>query len=162
MDLFRFFRKKDLSRNYLNRMVIGLGVGLVKARKHILTSDFGPQGSMDVLATWMGQEIAKELLTQKKISTKSSKSEVIERVLDEVRIAEDLEVSFEDSLAHISVQKCLICPRRIGGYDLEGHTACPVGGIIRGAINLVTGKSPQVSRINLRPAEVCQIDFELN
>jgi len=51
MGLFKFFRRKDLNRNYLNRMVIGLGVGLVKSRTHILNSDFGPQGSMDVLAT---------------------------------------------------------------------------------------------------------------
>ena len=162
MGLFKFFRRKDLNRNYLNRMVIGLGVGLVKSRTHILNSDFGPQGSMDVLATWMGQEVAKELLTQKKIFTNSSKSDVIEKILDEVQIAEDLEVTFDNNSAHISVQKCLICPRRVGGYDLEGHTACPVGGIIRGAINLVTGKSPQVKRISLRPAEVCQIDFDLN
>ncbi|WP_287583842.1 hypothetical protein [Candidatus Borrarchaeum sp.] len=162
MDLFRFFRRKDYSRNFLNRMVIGLGVGLVKSRTHILSPDFGPQGSMDVLATWMGQEVAKELLNQKKINTNSSKSEVIESVLDEVRIAEDLEISFDNNSAHIAVQQCLICPRRVGGYDLEGHTACPVGGILRGAINLVTGKSPQVKRIALRPAEICQIDFELS
>ncbi|MEM2145460.1 MAG: hypothetical protein QW279_08860 [Candidatus Jordarchaeaceae archaeon] len=157
----RFFRRKDISKNYLNRAVIGLGVGLVKARDHILNSDFGPQGAMDILATWMGQEIAKEMLFQKKITTQSSKSEVIEKLLDEVRIAEDLTVDFKDNIANITVQKCLICPRRIGGYDLEGHTACPVGGLVRGALNLVTGKSPQITRIRLRPAEICQIEFEL-
>jgi len=143
-------------------MVIGLGVGLVKARTHILNSDFGPQGSMDVLATWMGAELAKELLNQKKISSLSTKNELIEKFLDEVRIAEDLSVAFENNTAHISVQNCLICPRRVGGYDLEGHTSCPVGGLVRGALNLITGKSPQIARIALRPAEICQIDFELD
>ena len=138
--MMRFFRRKDTRRNYLNRMVIGLGAGLVKARTHILNSDFGPQGSMDVLATWMGVELAKELLNQKKISSLSTKKELIEKFLDEVRIAEDLSVAFENSTAHISVQNCLICPRRVGGYDLEGHTSCPVGGLVRGALNLITGK----------------------
>jgi hypothetical protein len=160
--MMRFFRRKNDSKNYLNRMVIGLGVGLVKARTHILNSEFGPQGSMDVLATWMGTELAKELLNQKKITSRTSKNEILEKLLDEVQIAEDLSVSFENSTAHISVQNCLICPRRVGGYDLEGHTACPVGGLVRGALNLVTGKSPQISRIALRPAEICQIDFELD
>jgi hypothetical protein len=157
----RFFRRKDPGRNYLNRAVIGLGVGLVKARSHVLNPEFGPQGTMDVLATWMGQEIAKEMLAQKKITTQSDKNEVIEKLLDEVRIAEDITVDFKENNANITVQKCLICPRRVGGYDLEGHTACPVGGLVRGAINLVSGKSPQISRIKLRPAEICQIEFNL-
>jgi hypothetical protein len=157
----RFFRKKDSGKNYLNRAVIGLGAGLVKARGHVLNPEFGPQGTMDVLATWMGQEIAKEMLAQKKITAQTSKNEIIEKLLDEVRIAEDITVDFKENGANITVQKCLICPRRVGGYDLEGHTACPVGGLVRGAINLVSGKSPQISRIKLRPAEICQIEFEL-
>jgi hypothetical protein len=157
----RLFRRKDPARNYLNRAVIGLGVGLVKARNSILNPDFGPQGTIDVLSAWMGQEIAKEMLAQKKINAQSSKNEIIERLLDEVRIAEDLTVSFDGNSARLTVQNCLICPRRVGGYDLEGHTACPVGGLIRGAINLATGESPQISRVRLKPAEVCNIEFEL-
>lgn len=157
----RFLKRKDSGRNYLNRAIIGLGVGLVKARNHVLNPEFGPQGTMDVLAAWIGQEIAKEMLAQKKITAQSSKIEVIEKLLDEVQIAEDITVDFKENSAHITVQKCLICPRRVGGYDLEGHTVCPVGGLVRGAINLITGKSPQISRIKFRPTEICQIDFDL-
>jgi hypothetical protein len=157
----RLFRRKDATRNYLNRAVIGLGVGLVKARNGILNPDFGPQGAMDVLSAWMGQEIAKEMLAQNKINVQSSKDEIIERLLDEVRIAEDLTVGFDGNTAHLTVQKCMICPRRVGGYDLEGNTACPVGGLIRGAVNLATGVSPQISRVRLKPAEICSIEFDL-
>ena len=85
-------------------MAIGLGAGLVKARDAILNPDFGPQGAMDVLATWMGQEIAKELLNQKVITPTSSAEEVLEKMLEEVRIAEDLSVEMEGETAHVVVQ----------------------------------------------------------
>ncbi|MFW9832452.1 MAG: hypothetical protein ACFFEK_00500 [Candidatus Thorarchaeota archaeon] len=161
MSFFRFRRKKDPARNYLNKMAIGLGAGLVYARDAILNSDFGPQGAMDVLSTWMGQEIAKELLTQKVITPSSSAEEVLEKLLEEVRIAEDLSIDMEGEVAHVVVQNCLICPRRVGGYDLEGHTACPVGGLVRGAIGLVSGKTPQLSKIDLKTGEICKTDFTL-
>jgi len=161
MSFFRFRRKKDPARNYLNKMAIGLGAGLVYARDAILNPDFGPQGAMDVLATWMGQEIAKELLTQKVITPSSSAEEVLEKLLEEVRIAEDLSIEMEDDVAHVVVQNCLICPRRVGGYDLEGHTSCPVGGLVRGAIGLVSGKTPQLSKIDLKTGDICKTDFTL-
>jgi hypothetical protein len=161
MSFFRFRRKKDPSRNYLNRMAIGLGAGLVNARDAILNPDFGPQGAMDVLATWMGQELAKELLTQKLITPTSSAEEVLEKLLEEVRIAEDLSIEMDGDTAHVVVQNCLICPRRVGGYDLEGNTACPVGGLVRGAIGLVSGKTPQLSKIDLKTGEICKTDFKL-
>ena len=64
-------------------MAIGLGAGLVKARDAILNPDFGPQGAMDVLSTWMGQELAKELLNQKIITPTSTPEEVLEKLLEE-------------------------------------------------------------------------------
>ncbi len=161
MSFFRFRRKRDPARNYLNKMAIGLGAGLVYARDAILNPDFGPQGAMDVLATWMGQEIAKELLAQKVITPTSSAEEVLEKLLEEVQIAEDLSIEMEEDVAHVVVQNCLICPRRVGGYDLEGHTSCPVGGLVRGAIGLVSGKTPQLSKIDLKTGEICKTDFQL-
>jgi hypothetical protein len=161
MSFFRFRRRKDPARNYLNKMAIGLGAGLVFARDAILNPDFGPQGAMDVLSTWMGQEIAKELLTQKVITPTSSAEEVLEKLLEEVRIAEDLSIDMDGDTAHVVVQNCLICPRRVGGYDLEGHTACPVGGLVRGAIGLVSGKTPQLSKIDLKTGQICKTDFTL-
>jgi len=144
-------------------MVIGLGAGIVKARDVLLNQDLvDPQGAMDLLATWMGQELAKELLAQKVIKPNESSEMVLEKLLDEVQIAEDLIVDFEGSTAHITVQNCLICPRRVGGYDLEGYTACPVGGIVRGAVGFVSGKTPQLSRIDLKTGDLCKVDFSLS
>jgi hypothetical protein len=161
--VFRFRRRKDPRRNYLNKMVIGLGAGIVKARDVLLNDELvDPQAAMDILGTWMGQELAKELLAQKLISPTEKSEVLLEKLLEEVRIAEDLSVDFKDGTAHITVQNCLICPRRVGGYDLEGFTACPVGGIVRGAINFVSGKTPQLSRIDLKTGELCKVDFALD
>ena len=134
----------------------------MKARDAILNPEFGPQGAMDVLSTWMGQELAKELLTQKIITPTSTPEEVLEKLLEEVRIAEDLSVEMEGDVAHVVVQNCLICPRKVGGYDLEGNTACPVGGLVRGAIGLVSGKTPQLSKIDLKTGEICKTDFTIS
>lgn len=162
--MMRFRRKKDPTRNYLNRAIIGLGAGLVKSRELILSDTIGkdPQSAMDVLSTWIGQEIAKELLDQKVISPKDSNETVLEKLLEEVRIAEDLTIEFDGTKAHLDVQNCLICPRRVGGYDLEGLTSCPVGGIVRGAIGLVSGKTPQLSKIDLKTGELCKVEFNLS
>lgn len=161
MSFFAFRRKKDPSRNYMNRMVIGLGAGLVKARDAILNPDFGPQGAMDILATWMGQELAKELLNQKVITATSKPEVVLEKLMEELRIAEDLSIEMDGDTAHVVVQNCLVCPRRVGGYDLEGHTSCPVGGLVRGAIGLVSGKTPQLDLVDLKTGEICKTDFTL-
>ncbi|MHA1203270.1 MAG: hypothetical protein ACTSQ4_12225 [Candidatus Heimdallarchaeaceae archaeon] len=156
----RFFSRKDPGKDYLNKVVIGLGVGLVKSRK-LLNLSFGPQGAMDVLSVWIGQEIAKELLKQKKIKVNISEQELIEKLLEEIRMAEELSFETEDGKSIITIQNCLICPKRVGGYDLEGETACPVGGIIMGAITFVKGESPSLPNINLKPGEYCRISLDL-
>ena len=113
----RFFSRKDPSKNYLNKAIIGLGAGLVKSRK-ILNLSFGPQGAMDILSIWIGQELAKELLAQKKIKAGVSEQDLISKLLEEIRLAEDLTFTTADGKSTITIQNCLICPKRVGGYDL--------------------------------------------
>ncbi|MCG3219092.1 MAG: hypothetical protein KAR35_08810 [Candidatus Heimdallarchaeota archaeon] len=160
----RFFRrqsKRDASKDYLNRMVIGLGAGLVKARAFIINEDFGPQGTMDVLATWMGQEIGKEMLDRNILTSNSTYEEIIEKMLNELNLADEISTQFTNDEARIVVKECLICPRRVGNYDLEGYTSCPVGGLIRGVINSISGKSPQLTSIDYNPAEECEVKINL-
>ncbi|MHA1398703.1 MAG: hypothetical protein ACTSSF_13535, partial [Candidatus Heimdallarchaeaceae archaeon] len=147
-------------KNYLNKAIIGLGAGLVKS-KDILNLSLEPQGAMDILSIWMGQEIAKELLAQKKKLGISDK-ELIEKLLDDVRIAEELNFGVSaDGKAMITIEKCLICPKRVGGYDLGNDTACPVGGIIMGALRFIKGESPSLPKIQLNPGEFCRINMEI-
>ncbi len=156
----RFFSRKDPSKNYLNKAIIGLGAGLVKSRK-ILNLSFGPQGAMDILSIWIGQELAKELLAQKKIKVGISEQELIAKLLDEIQLAEELTFENVDGKSSVTIQNCLICPKRVGGYDLEGETACPVGGILMGALTYVKGESPSLPNINLKPGEFCKISLDV-
>ncbi|TFF87336.1 MAG: hypothetical protein EU548_10465 [Promethearchaeota archaeon] len=59
------------------------------------------------------------------------------------------------------VQKCLICPKRVGNYDLEGNTACPVGGLLTGAISYIRGIDPTITKNRLQTGEICHIEMEL-
>lgn len=156
----RFFSRKDPSKNYLNKAIIGLGAGLVKSRK-ILNLSFGPQGAMDILSIWIGQELAKELLAQKKIKVGISEQELIAKLLDEIRLAEDLTFENAEGKSSVTIQNCLICPKRVGGYDLEGETACPIGGILMGALTYVKGESPSLPNILLKPGEFCKISLDV-
>lgn len=157
----RFFSRKDPAKNYLNKAIIGLGAGIVKSQK-ILNLSFGSQGAMDILSIWIGQELAKELLAQKKIRPGISEQEMIEKLLDEIRIAEDLNYIREiDGKTSVTIQNCLICPKKVGGYDLGGDTACPVGGIIMGALTFIKGESPSLPNITLNPGEFCKISLDV-
>ncbi len=141
----------------MNKAIIGLGLGLVRSKNLILSEDFGPQGAMDVLGIWVGQEIVKEMLSQKKITPTISESDMIEKLLEEIRLAENLIIDFKQDNIDVTIQDCLICPKRIGGYDLGGDTACPVGGIILGAVSYLHGSTPSSPDVKLRPGELCNI-----
>ena len=157
----RFFSDKDPQRNYLNKTIIGLGVGLVRSNDLLLNPDFGPQGTMDVLGVWMGQEIVKEMISQKKIKAGISEKDLIKKLLDEIRLAKELNLEYTDSTVNVTIQDCLICPKRVGGYDLGKFTACPVGGILLGAISYIRGETPALPKINLKPAQYCSLEINL-
>ena len=52
--------------------------------------------------------------------------------------------------------------KKIGRYDLEGFTACPIGGIIVGALTYVRGLYPEITKNKLEIAEICHIQIEYN
>lgn len=160
----KIFRRKDKSDTaYLNRMIIGLGHGLIKTRDFILNKDLGvsTQDAMDSLSIWIGREIMKAMLENKLVSIKDSDETLINALMGVINLADELDVEVSDDKVKLVVQKCLICPKRIGGYDLEGNTACPVGGILTGAISYARGIDPSVSKNRLQAAEICHIEMEL-
>ena len=159
--MFRFRRNKDPEKNYINKAIIGLGYGLVRSKDLILAPGFGPQGAMDVLGVWIGQELVKEMLAQKKLTGNAGPKEIVDKLLNEVQIAEDLSIDAKDDKIHVSIQNCLICPKRIGGYDLGNETACPVGGILLGAMSYLKGETPKLPKVHLKPGELCNLSFEI-
>jgi len=158
--MFKFLRRKDPEKNYINKAIIGLGIGLVRSKDLLLSPDFGPQGAMDILSVWIGQEIVKEMLNQKKISPNADAEEIVDKLLNEVQIAEDLTIEQKGEEINVSIQNCLICPKKIGGYDLGNDTACPVGGILLGAITYLQGKTPKLPKVNLKPGELCNLSLK--
>ena len=158
----KFRRRKKILNEFLGRSIIGLGYGLVKTKDLILDKDLGivPQDAMDALSVWIGRELMKVLLENNVVKVRDDNETLINALMDVINLAEELEINVTDSSVNLVVQKCLICPKCIGGYDLEGETACPVGGIVTGALGYARGTDPIISRNNLQTAEICHIDVK--
>lgn len=146
----------------LNRMMIGLGAGLVFSQKVMLKDDIDPQGAMDILARWIGQEIGKELMEQNKVSENGDKFKIIEEFLNEFRLAEDIVIDIENEVVSLSMKKCFVCADEDTGYDLEGKSVCPVGGLIQGIYRVISGNAPQISGIKLERGDNCQLNFDFS
>jgi hypothetical protein len=115
---------------------------------------------MDALSIWIGREIMKEMLDKKVIQVSDSDEELINALMGVINLAQELDVEVTEQRVSLVVQKCLICPKRIGGYDLEGNTACPVGGILTGAISYARGIDPHITKNRLQAAEICHINMD--
>lgn len=155
-------KKKE---NMINRVIIGLGYGLVQTRDLILNKEMGivPQDAMDALSVWIGREIMKELLDKNIIKVKDPDEKLVDALTSVINMAEELDIDYdhENSKLKVVVQKCEICPKRIGGYDLEGNTSCPVGGIISGALSYARGSNPMIAKNHLQTGQICHIDIDL-
>ena len=158
----KFRKNRSLERNFISKAMIGLGYGLVKTKELILNDarGIGPQDAMDSLSLWIGRELMKEMLEQKIIKVTDTEESLINALMGIVNLAEELDVDVEDNKVKLIVQKCLICPKRVGGYDLEGFTACPVGGILTGAISYARGTDPLVTKNRLQAGEICHIEMD--
>lgn len=161
----KIFRRKgtDTPTNFINKTVIGLGYGLIRTRDFILNRDLGitTQDAMDALSIWIGRELMKEMLDKNVVKVRDSDDKLVNALMSVVNLAEELDVEVNENSVNLVVQKCLICPKRIGGYDLEGNTACPVGGLLTGAISYARGIDPHVTKNRLQTAEICHINMDL-
>jgi hypothetical protein len=117
---------------------------------------------MDALGVWIGRELMKTMLDKKIVNVKDDDEALINALMTVINLADELEIQVENDKCKVVVQKCLICPKRIGGYDLEGNTACPVGGILTGAISYARGIDPQVTKNRLNTGEICHIEMDFS
>lgn len=153
--------KKKLG--FISKMMIGLGHGLVKTKDVILNEDLGisTQDATDSLSIWIGRELMKEMLERNIVKVKDSDEKLIDALTSVIDVAEELDITVNDSQVEVVVQKCMICPKRVGGYDLGGNTACPVGGLLTGAISYARGTQPLISKNHLVAGEICHINLDL-
>lgn len=127
-----------------------------------MNKEFGvsTQDAMDALSIWIGRELMKEMLDKHIISVRDDDKKLINALMGVINLAEELDVEVSEDNVKLVVQKCLICPKRIGGYDLEGNTACPVGGVLTGAISYARGIDPYITKNRLQTAEICHIEMD--
>jgi hypothetical protein len=153
-------REQNSKSIFLNRMIIGLAYGLIRNRDSLLTKeyDFTPQDAMDYLSIGIGREMMKELIHKKRVKIDDNDKKLIQKLLKILNIGEQLDLEVYNQKVKMVVRKCLICPKRIGGYDLEGHTACPVGGIVIGAISHIRDTYPRITKNKLNAGEICHIE----
>ncbi|QEE18100.2 hypothetical protein DSAG12_03938 [Promethearchaeum syntrophicum] len=153
--------KLEKSKSFLNKAIIGLGFGIIKTRELILNDATDTQSATDALSMWIGRELMKEMLEQKLVKVSDSEEKLIGELMKVINLAEELDLNVEENKLKVVVQKCHICPKRVGGYDLENNTACPVGGILTGAIAYARGSDPIVSKNHLQTGEICHIEMDL-
>jgi hypothetical protein len=164
MKIKLFKRKNYADSNFLNRTIIGLGYGLIRTKDFILNQELGisTQDAMDSLSIWIGRELMKTILEKQIVKVSDTDEELINALMNVINLADELDVEVEDDKVKVVVQKCMICPKRVGGYDLEGNTACPVGGILTGAISYARGIDPHVTKNRLQAGEICHVEMELS
>ena len=155
--------KKKVSKSLLNKVIIGLGYGLVKTKDVLLNQELGigPQDAMDALSVWIGRELMKELLHKKVVKVSDTDEILLDALTSVVDVAGEFDVEFDDdnNKVKITVQDCLICPKRVGGYDLEGLSSCPVGGLLTGALSYARGTNPLIAKNHLQTGEICHIEI---
>jgi hypothetical protein len=117
---------------------------------------------MDFISIGIGKEIVKELISQNIVTKDDDDKKLIGKLTEVMNLAEELDIRIVNEKIKLVVQKCLICPKRIGEYDLEGFTACPIGGIIIGALTHVRNSYPEIIKNKLEVAEICHIELEYN
>lgn len=148
---------------FLTKTIIGLGYGLIKTRDLILNKELGisTQDAMDALSLWVGRELMKDMLDKKIVKVTDSDQKLINGLTTILNIADELDIEVTEDKIKLVVQKCLICPKRIGGYDLEGNTSCPVGGLLTGALSYARGTDPMITKNRLQTGEICHIELDL-
>ncbi|RLG58482.1 MAG: hypothetical protein DRN88_00650 [Candidatus Hydrothermarchaeota archaeon] len=139
---------------FLHRLIIGFSAGIEK----VMGS--GAQAATNIAGYYAGMELGKELLEREIISQEDSEEDIISRVLDTLNLAGNIELEKKEDKIEITVTECHICPKRVGKYPLQ-YTACPVGGMLTGLLDLVKGRKRQRLFMNLKGGEICNIEVRI-
>lgn len=142
---------------YLHRVLIGMtgAIGKMGPQSQVITNRVGFQ---------IGQEIGNELKLRSLLSEGMSVAEVWAVLNTELEI--DSTAEFEEigepgaRSGKITIKSCNICPKKVGKYAIPG-TACPVGGILKGA-GAVVGMMDFATFPDLSPGQICSLTFPLD
>ncbi len=133
--------------NLLNAVIIGFMVGMERVLGK--TS----QAVINVVGYAVGREIVKHM-SESGCQPKSLND--LTEALVSSRLAESLRFEVgDDGSVLATIDGCLICPKRVGGYEFEG-TACPWGGMLAFMVGEVLGKQMS-AQARLTPGETCKV-----
>jgi hypothetical protein len=142
---------------YLHRVLIGTtgAMGKMGPQSQVITNRVGFQ---------IGQEIGAELKLRGILTEGMNIADVWAVLNKELEI--DQTAEFEESgepgarTGKITIKSCNICPKKVGKYAIPG-TACPVGGILKGA-GAVVGLMDFATFPDLTPGQICTVSFPLD
>lgn len=130
-------------------------IGMMRGMRENLGK--GCQGLSNMIGVYCGEEIIRYAI---------DKGEIFNSIGDIIsyfrknRFAEIIETQEIENSIEISIEKCLICPKKIGGYKFDG-TACPMPGLTIGALKYGLNNNLK-SSARLTPGEKCIIILSKN
>ncbi len=122
----------EVRRNFnpiTSSLIIGFAYGVYRV------VGVGAQGVMNITSYYAGLELAKRINVK---AVFDDPEEYIKALNDALGLAEEIRTSVEGDKLKVVVVKCNVCPKRIGGYNIEGR-ACPLPGLLIGFIHGVCG-----------------------
>ena len=137
---------------YDHRIIIGLtgAIGKMGPQSQIITNR---------VALQIGREVGAEIRERGEIRPGMAPKELwlaVDRALD---IDPNAQVEETAEGVQISIRSCNICPKKVGKYALPA-TACPVGGIVKGAAEVV-GMAEADTALELVPGDTCVVSIAL-
>lgn len=111
---------------------------------------------------WAGVELAKALAEEDPSWAERPLVERLKTLLECMDIADEVEVRLEDNKVSVVMRGCHYCPKRVGGYELEG-TACLLPGLIMGFLSHELAEKLRFTRETLDwgVGEECKVEVRL-
>ena len=151
----RAFMRTGKKINLLARFNIGFAYGLNILAGH------GTQAYYNSGCFWAGVELAKALAEEPGWG-ELALEERLRTLLERIDLADEIEVVLQGDEALVVVRGCHYCPRRVGGYELDG-TACLLPGLIMGFLSHEIGEKLRFTKETLDwgLGEECKVEVRL-
>ena len=124
----------------------------------------GTQAYYNYGCFYVGVELAKAMADVLPNWADMSIEERLERLLESMDLADEIAVSREGETLTVTVRGCHFCPKRVGGYELEG-TACLLPSLIAGVVHHETGAGVKLKDVlkalDWSVGEECKVSISL-
>ena len=95
---------------------------------------------------WAGVELARLMAARIPGWREASLGECVKMLLEQIGAADEVQVVDEGGSLRVILRGCHFCPKRVGGYELEG-TACFLPGLVAGVVSQKLGLEPRLGLV---------------